>query len=65
LTAKITAADRLIPIEVLRRGPEGRYSEPLSTDELVTIDEPWRVTLDLPAWTRKRDRLRAAASADA
>jgi Uma2 family endonuclease len=56
-------ADRA-SIDVLRRGPAGRYREHLSTTELVTLEEPWKVTLDLPAWTRKRDRLRAAASAD-
>ncbi|MEV6848398.1 Uma2 family endonuclease [Actinoplanes sp. NPDC051411] len=42
----------------------GGYRQVLETDQLVTLDEPWKVTLDLPAWTRKRDRLRAAASAD-
>jgi Uma2 family endonuclease len=42
----------------------GGYRPLLETDELVALDEPWKVTLDLPAWTRKRNQLEAAASAD-
>ncbi|MFI6072889.1 Uma2 family endonuclease [Actinoplanes sp. NPDC051343] len=53
-----------ITLTVFRLGSDGRYRPQLQTDELVTLEEPWKVTLDLPAWTRKRDRLRAAASAD-
>jgi Uma2 family endonuclease len=38
-------------------GPDG-YRQRLRADELITLDEPWKVTLDLPAWTRKRDYYR-------
>ncbi|HEX9999123.1 MAG TPA: Uma2 family endonuclease, partial [Actinoplanes sp.] len=37
--------------------PGGAYQCRLQTDELVTVDQPWEITLDLPAWTRKRDRI--------
>ena len=47
-----------ITITVLRLEADGQYHQCRQTDELVTLDEPWVVTLDLPAWTRKRDRLR-------
>nr|WP_255644780.1 Uma2 family endonuclease [Actinoplanes polyasparticus] len=40
-----------------RLGVDGNYHRQLQTDELVTIHEPWEITLDLPAWTRKRDYL--------
>jgi len=41
---------------------EGRaYHQHVQTDGLITIDRPWETTLDLPAWTRRRDRLREAA----
>ena len=42
----------------------GAYHESVQTDGLVTIDRPWEVTLDLPAWTRRRDRLREVARPD-
>jgi Uma2 family endonuclease len=45
-------------------GPERVYQARLQTDELVTVDQPWEVTLDLPAWTRRRDRLRQVARRD-
>ncbi|BAL92255.1 hypothetical protein AMIS_70350 [Actinoplanes missouriensis 431] len=45
-------------------GPGGDYQQLLETDELVTVDRPWRITLDLPAWTRRRDRIRAVARPD-
>lgn len=38
--------------------PDGIYQVQLETDELVTVDEPWKVVLNLPAWTRRRDRIR-------
>ena len=38
--------------------PDGNYQVLLETDELVTVDEPWKVVLNLPAWTRRRDRIR-------
>jgi Uma2 family endonuclease len=47
-----------ITITVLELEPDGQYHQRLQTDERVTLEEPWAVTLDLPAWTRKRDRLR-------
>ena len=39
----------------------GVYQCLLQTDELVTVHQPWEITLDLPAWTRKRDHLRRVA----
>ena len=42
-------------------GDDGRYHRTLETDGLVTIDRPWKTTLDLPEWTRRRDWLRAKA----
>jgi hypothetical protein len=39
-------------------------AEPATTDRLVTVDQPWQVTLDLPDWTRRRDRLREVARPD-
>jgi hypothetical protein len=37
-------------------GPDGYYQQVRHTGELVTVDRPWEMTLDLPAWTRRRDR---------
>ncbi|MET1007487.1 MAG: Uma2 family endonuclease [Propionibacteriaceae bacterium] len=45
-------------------GPGGAYRQQVQTDGLVKIDQPWPVTLDLPAWTRRRDRLRDAGRSD-
>ena len=45
-------------------GPDGVYQRRLQTDELVTVDQPWEITLDLPAWTRKRDLIRRVARPD-
>jgi len=42
----------------------GSYHRRVDTDGLVTIDRPWPVTLDLPAWTGRRDRLRKVARPD-
>ena len=39
----------------------GVYQCLLQTDERVTVHRPWEITLDLPAWTRKRDHLRQVA----
>ena len=36
----------------------------VEVDELITLDEPWKVTLDLPAWTRKRDYYREVSGSD-
>jgi Uma2 family endonuclease len=41
-------------------GKDGVYRQRLQTDQLVTLAEPWEVTLDLPTWTRERDRIRLA-----
>jgi Uma2 family endonuclease len=41
------------------RGPGGAYRESLQTDGLVTIFEPWKVTLDLRGWTHIRDGLQS------
>jgi Uma2 family endonuclease len=38
----------------------GVYEKQLQTDERVTLSRPWEVTLDLPTWTRERDRIRMA-----
>ncbi|MFI7547707.1 hypothetical protein [Actinoplanes sp. NPDC049599] len=45
-------------------GTDGVYQSRLETAEVVTVDRPWEVTLDLPAWTRKRDRIREVARRD-
>ncbi|WP_433369144.1 Uma2 family endonuclease [Actinoplanes sp. CA-142083] len=42
-------------------GPEGSYQRRLQADGLVAVDHPWEVTLDLPAWTQKRDRINQKA----
>jgi Uma2 family endonuclease len=38
-------------------GSDGAYRMVQRTAERVTVDDPWKITLDLPAWTRKRDQL--------
>jgi Uma2 family endonuclease len=41
---------------------EGRaYHQHVQTDGLITIDKPWETTLDLPAWTGRRNWLRDVA----
>lgn len=57
LTERITFAQ-------FRLGPDGVYRKQLEADGLITVDQPWQVTLDLPDWTRRRDRLRAVARPD-
>jgi Uma2 family endonuclease len=42
-------------------GPSGGYQRQMWADGVVRIDRPWPLVLDLPAWTRRRDRLREAA----
>ena len=37
-------------------GDAGVYHQHTHTDELVTVDLPWEITLDLPALTYRRDR---------
>jgi Uma2 family endonuclease len=44
--------------------PGGAYHEQVQTDGMVTVDQPWKTRLDLPAWTRRRDRLREVARPD-
>jgi Uma2 family endonuclease len=39
----------------------GGYQRQMWADRLVRIDRPWPLVLDLPAWTRRRDRLREVA----
>jgi Uma2 family endonuclease len=46
-----------VTLTEFRLGPGG-YRQRRQADELITLDEPWKVTLDLPAWTRKRDYYR-------
>ena len=43
---------------------DGVYRPVLETDELITVHRPWDVTLDLPAWTRRRDRIRRVTGRD-
>ena len=45
-------------------GADGAYEPVLQTDDLVTVHQPWTVTLDLPAWTAQRDRIRRVAGRD-
>jgi Uma2 family endonuclease len=45
-------------------GSDGVYHLEMKSDDLVTIEQPWKTTLDLPAWTRRRDRLREVARPD-
>lgn len=42
-------------------GSDGSYEQRRRTSDLVTLDHPWPVTLDLPAWTRRRDRINEVA----
>lgn len=37
---------------------DGTYRKRTETTELVTLEVPWAVTLDVQAWTRTRDRYR-------
>jgi Uma2 family endonuclease len=53
-------ATRITFTEFLLDG--GTYHRHLETDELVTIQRPWEVSLDLPTWTARRDRLPKATS---
>jgi Uma2 family endonuclease len=46
-----------VTLTVLGLDPDGQYRPRFQTDGLVTVDEPWPITLDLPAWTERRDRL--------
>jgi Uma2 family endonuclease len=48
----------LSPFEL---GTDGVYTPARQTDELVTLHQPWAVTLDLPAWTAELDEIRRAA----
>lgn len=52
-----------VAVTQFRLGRTGRYSRRLHATDRVEVDEPWRATLDLPAWTRRRDQLRAKARA--
>jgi Uma2 family endonuclease len=49
-----------VTLTELRLG-SGGYHQRQQTDELVTLEEPWKITLDLPAWTRRRNHIRAIA----
>jgi hypothetical protein len=39
-------------------GQDGRYRRHLHTADVAVIDQPWPVTLDLPAMTAERDQIR-------
>jgi Uma2 family endonuclease len=45
---------------VLEHG--GSYRRVLTTDEPVTVNEPWVVDLDPPLWTQERNRLNGVSS---
>ncbi|MFF5080909.1 Uma2 family endonuclease [Actinoplanes sp. NPDC000266] len=53
-------ADRVTFTQYLL-GADGNYHQQIQTDELITVHQPWQITLDLPAWTRKRDWLEEIA----
>jgi Uma2 family endonuclease len=53
-----------VTLSVFGLGHDGRYRPALRAEDRAAVSLPWAVTLDLPAWTRKRDRLRAAARSD-
>ena len=38
-------------------GPDGGYHPGVHTDEVFTTERPWKVTLDLPALTARRNRV--------
>lgn len=57
LAARVTFAQFLLSLD-------GNYHEQIRTDEVVTVREPWEITLDPPAWTRKRDFLLKVARPD-
>jgi Uma2 family endonuclease len=52
-------AERVTLTEYLL-GPDGKYRQQEKTDALMTMVRPWEVTLDPPAWTEERDRIRKA-----
>jgi Uma2 family endonuclease len=39
----------------------GDYRAGFETDGLVTLDRPWEVTLNLPVWTERRNKVRDSA----
>ncbi|XVV11551.1 Uma2 family endonuclease [Actinoplanes sp. CA-131856] len=51
-------ADRVTFTQFVLSAP-GSYDRLIETHALVTVDRPWEITLDLPAWTRRRDRIRS------
>ena len=54
LAARVTSTQFVLRID-------GRYEQVVHIDNLVTVEEPWKITLDLPAWTAKLDHLRRVA----
>jgi Uma2 family endonuclease len=44
----------------LNRG--GGYDRVVHTTEMVTVEDPWKITLDLPVWTARLNRMRRAAA---
>lgn len=50
LAERVTFAEFLL-------GPDDSYHCNVRTDERVTLQQPWRVMLDPPAWTEERDWL--------
>ncbi|WDZ87435.1 Uma2 family endonuclease [Micromonospora cathayae] len=47
LREKVTLTELLL-------SPKGGYEPSVETDGLITIDRPWKTTMDLPAWTARR-----------
>lgn len=48
--------DRIALTELLL-DPDGGYRSGVHTDDVFTTDRPWKVTLDLPVLTGRRDRV--------
>jgi hypothetical protein len=47
--SNLLSAPALRPSTRFVLGAGGDYQELIQTDELVTVDRPWEITLDLPA----------------
>jgi Uma2 family endonuclease len=52
--------ERVTFTEFVLDGDQG-YRRSLVTDGSVTVEDPWKIALDLPSWTRRRNRLRDVA----
>jgi len=52
--------ERVTFTEFVLDGDRG-YRRSLVTDGSATVEDPWKIALDLPSWTRRRNRLRDVA----